>query len=163
MNHQQRALLWLRLAAVVVMGLGGVVLAQTPQIGESSGFTVVGPRVFPTIIGIGCLLFGALFFIRVTVAPDHDLIAEVTAEEASTDWPITLVLLGVLVGYAAVLWPLGYVVATTLFFPLSSRVLGSTHWRRDVLVGLAIGLIVYLAFTRLLGIRLPAGILSGLL
>ncbi|WP_322488524.1 tripartite tricarboxylate transporter TctB family protein [Chloroflexus sp.] len=161
MNHQQRALLWLRLAAVAVMGLGGVILAQTPQIGESVGFTVVGPRVFPTIIGLGCLLFGALFLIRVTITPDHDLIGEVTAEEASTDWPTTLVLLAILVGYAAVLWPLGYVMATALFFPLSSHVLGSTHWRRDVLVGLAIGLIVYLTFTRLLGVRLPAGILSG--
>lgn len=162
MNPQTRALLALRLAALAVMGLGGIILAQTPQIGQSAGFTVVGPREFPTIVGIGCLGWGGLFFLRLTALPDHALIADVAAEEQRTDWPTTLLLLGLLIAYAAALWPLGYVIATTLFFPLSSRVLGSTRLRRDTLVGFLIGLVVYLTFTRLLGVRLPAGMLSGL-
>lgn len=163
MNAHIRALLSLRLAALAVIGLGGVILSQITQISESAGFTVVGPRVFPTIVGSGCLIFGLLFFLRVTVVPDHDLVAEVAAEEQTTDWSTTLLLLVLLVTYAAVLWSLGYVIATTIFFPLSSRILGSRHLRRDLLIGFLIGLIVYLAFTRLLGVRLPAGILSGLL
>jgi putative tricarboxylic transport membrane protein len=163
MNAQTRSLLALRLAALAIMGLGGIILIQTPQIRESAGFSVVGPRVFPIIVGIGCLIFGLLFFLRVTAIPDHVLIADVTGEEQITDWSTTLSLLGILIVYAAVLWPLGYVIATTLFFPLSSRILGSYQLRRDLLIGFLIGLIVYLTFTRLLGVRLPAGILSGLL
>ncbi|WP_322488209.1 tripartite tricarboxylate transporter TctB family protein [Chloroflexus sp.] len=162
MNEQARALLALRLVALAVMGLGGVILAQTPHIGQGAGFTVVGPQVFPTIVGLGCLGLGGLFLLRLTALPDHALIAEVAAEERRTDWPTTLLLAGLLIAYAAALSPLGYVIATTLFFPLSSRILGSRQLRRDTVIGFVIGMVVYLTFTRLLGVRLPAGILSGL-
>lgn len=163
MNHQARALLALRLAALAILGLGGMILAQTPSISQSAGFTVVGPRVFPIIVGTGCLFFGTLFFLRVTVIPDRALIEDIIAEEQRTDWSTTLLLLGILITYAAILSPLGYVIATTLFFPLSSRVLGSPRLRRDTLVGLVISVVIYVTFTRLLGVRLPAGLLGALL
>jgi hypothetical protein len=34
--------------------------------------------------------------------------------------------------------------------------------RRDIIVGVALGLVIYLAFTRVLGVRLPAGLLTGI-
>jgi len=87
----------------------------------------------------------------------------VVAEERMIDWLMTATVLALLVVYAALLESLGYVLATTIFFALNSRVLGSRRLRRDVLIGFAIGIAVYLFFTRLLGVRLPAGLLSGLL
>ncbi len=162
MNPRSRALIGLRLAALAIVGLGIMILAQTSTIGGAASATMVSPRVFPTIVGFGCLILGGLWFLQVTVLPDHELITEVIEEERLTDWPVTLTLFGVLIAYAAALWPLGYVIATTLFLPLASRVLGSTHTQRDLLTGFMIGLLVYFIFTRLLGIRLPAGLLSGL-
>ncbi len=157
------ALFGLRLTALVVIFLGGVILTQVAHIGSGAGFIVVGPRVFPTIVGVGILLLGVLFFLRVTAKPDQDLISEVTAEEAATDWTTILLTSLSLVVYASLLKPLGYALATGLFFPVVSRVFGSQRLRRDVFIGITLGLVIYLSFTRILGVRLPAGLLAGIL
>lgn len=161
--HSSRALLGLRLAAFAVIGLGGIILAQATQIGRGAGYMVVRPNIFPLIVGIGFLVLGGLFLLRTTVWLDKDLLAEVTAEEATTDWATTALGLLVLVGYAALLHPLGYPLATALFFPAGTRILHSTHLRRDIIIGLVLGFAIYLIFTRVLGVRLPAGILAGIL
>lgn len=162
-SFSARALFGLRLAALVVALLGGVILTQAPHIGAGAGFIVVGPRVFPTVVGIGVLLLGLLFLLRTTAQPDRDLIAEVASEEASTDWPTILLTFVALVVYAALLKPLGYALATGLFFPIVTRIFGSTRLGRDAVIGMALGLIIYLSFTQILGVRLPAGLLAGIL
>lgn len=158
-----RALFSLRFAALTVITLGGITLAQVSQIGTGAGYIVVGPRVFPTVVGIGALILGLLFLLRTTVMLDNDLVKEVTTEEATTDWPTTILTLLSLVAYASLLHPLGYTIATALFFPVVGRILGSTRLRRDIVIGLALGFVIYLTFTRVLGVRLPAGLLTGIL
>lgn len=161
--HSARALFGLRLAALTVISLGGIILTQVSQIGTGAGFIVVGPRIFPTVVGIGFLVLGLLFVLRMTVLLDRDLVAEVTTEEATTDWSTTISAFLALVAYASLLHPLGYTLATALFFPVAGRILGSTRLRRDIIIGLALGLAIYLTFTRVLGVRLPAGLLTGIL
>ncbi len=158
-----RALFGLRLAALAVFILGGIILTQVPQIGTGAGYIVVGPRVFSTVIGIGLLVLGLLFLLRTTFVLDKDLVAEFAMEEAITDWRTTILTLLSLVGYASLLHPLGYTIATALFFPVVGRILGSRRLKRDIIIGVALGLIIYLAFTRILGVRLPAGLLAGIL
>jgi len=157
------ALFGLRLAALTVIILGGIILTQVSRVGTGAGFIVVGPRIFPTVVGVGILVLGLLFLLRTTVLLDNDLVVEVTAEEATTDWHTTFQTLLSLVAYASLLHPLGYTLATALFFPIVGRILGSTRLRRDIIVGVALGLVIYLAFTRVLGVRLPAGLLTGIL
>lgn len=158
-----RALLGPRIAALIVISLGGIILTQVSQIGTGAGFIVIGPRIFPLVVGIGFLILGLLFLLRTTLIPDNDLIAEVAAESATTDWSTTALTLLSLVAYASLLHPLGYALATAVFFPVVARILGSSHSGRNVLIGLVLGLAIYLIFTRLLGVRLPAGLLAGIL
>lgn len=157
------ALFGLRLAALTVIILGGIILTQVSQIGTGAGFIVVGPRIFPTVVGVGILVLGLLFLLRTTVLLDNDLVAEVVTEEATTDWSTTILSLLSLVAYASLLHPLGYTLATALLFPVIGRILGSTRLRRDIIVGVTLGLVIYLTFTRVLGVRLPAGLLTGIL
>lgn len=159
----RRGLIGPRLAAIAMIILGGVTLAQISRIGTGAGFIVIGPRFFPWVVGLGLLVLGFLLLLRTTFLLDHALAADVAAEEVSTDWPATLLVLASLVGYAWLLRPLGYALATTLFFPTSTRILGSTRLWRDIVIGLALGFGIYLIFTRVLGVRLPAGLLSGIL
>lgn len=158
-----RALLGLRLTALAVIGLGGIILTQATQIGRGAGYMVVRPNVFPVAVGIGLLILGGLFLLRTTFMPDGDLLAEVAAEEATTDWPSMIAALAALVVYAVLLHPLGYTLATALFFPVTARILGSRRVWRDIIIGLVFGLAIYLIFTRVLGVRLPAGLLAGIL
>ena len=64
--------------------------------------------------------------------------------------------------YTAVLEALGYVLPTILIAAVILRVLGVTSWKVLILasVGLSVG--TYYLFGRILGIDLPAGILSFL-
>ena len=158
-----RALLGLRIAALLVIILGGIILTQVSQIGTGAGFIVIGPRIFPLVVGIGVLALGLFFLLRTTVLLDRDLITDVEVEEASTDWSTTVLALLSLIAYASLLHPLGYTLATALFFPVVGRILGSHRLWRDITIGLALGLAIYLIFTRVLGVRLPAGLLAGIL
>jgi putative tricarboxylic transport membrane protein len=57
----------------------------------------------------------------------------------------------------------GYVLATSVFFFGAARLLGNGDGRgailRDAIVAIGLSLVIYLVFTRLLGIGLPSGVL----
>lgn len=163
-EERRRSWLGPRLVAIVVLGIGVVALSQAFAIREGAGYSVVGPRFFPIVVALGLLLWGVAFLVRTTpLAPDEDLAAQAAAEEAATHWATVLMIMAVLVLYVFTLGPLGYPVATALFFPVGARMMGSRHFRRDLITGILLGLVIYLVFTRFLGVRLPAGVLAGIL
>jgi putative tricarboxylic transport membrane protein len=73
--------------------------------------------------------------------------------------PAALATLGLalVVEVALVDW-LGFVVASTLMFAIAARAFGSRRPARDTIVGLAIAAVIYVAFTRGLGVGLPHGV-----
>jgi putative tricarboxylic transport membrane protein len=116
------------------------------------------------LAAVGLFLFGLLFLSRTTpLWPDTDLAEEAAAEEAATHWITVALIVVALLVYPFLLAPLGYTVATALFFPVVSRMMGSRRIVRDVLVGIGLGVVIYVTFTQFLGVRLPAGLLRGLL
>jgi putative tricarboxylic transport membrane protein len=162
-NDASRGLLEARLAALVVILLGLLALFGAAQVGAGAGYVAVAPSVMPVVIGIGLVALGALLLLRATVRPDLDLARHVQAEAATTDWKTTGLTMAALVGYALVLGVLGYILATTVFIPVSASILGSRRPGRDVAVGAMIGIVVYVGFTQFLGVRLPAGLLDPVL
>jgi putative tricarboxylic transport membrane protein len=68
-------------------------------------------------------------------------------------------LVAVLIGYVLVLDLLGYILATALAFVACAWVIGSRKLIRDVVIGVLLAVGIYYAFTELLAIRLPAGVL----
>ena len=158
-----RGLLEVRLAAAAVIGLGLLALVGATQVGSGAGYVAVSPSVMPGVIGLGLVALGGLLLLRATVRPDLDLARHVEAEAAVTDWRTTSLVLVALVAYALTLGLLGYVLATALFIPVVARILGSRRSGRDVVVGVVIGVVVYVAFTQFLSVRLPAGLLDPIL
>jgi putative tricarboxylic transport membrane protein len=158
-----RGLLEARLAAVAVIALGLLALVGATQVGPGAGYVAVSPSVMPVVIGFGLVALGVLLLLRATVRPDLDLARHVAAEAALTDWRTTGLVLVALVAYALTLGPLGYVLATTWFIPTVARILGSSRPVRDVVIGVLLGIVVYIGFTQFLGVRLPAGLLDPIL
>jgi putative tricarboxylic transport membrane protein len=143
---------------VVLLGIAIAVLAATTAIRSPEGYAVTGPRFAPLVVGILLALLALLFLARTLVRPDVELAERAAREQATTDWaPPALVAVALLV-YALLMEPLGYVVATTLFFPVVAYVLGSRSPVRDVIAGLVLGAVLYVAFTQFLGVDLPAGL-----
>jgi putative tricarboxylic transport membrane protein len=127
------------------------------------GYTVVGSGFFPWTVATGLILLGSLFVLRATVFPDRGLADHVADESRETHWPTVALTAMALLAYAFALGPLGYIVATAAFIPAVARILGSRRTARDLLLGIALSVAIYVVFTRLLEVRLPGGVLGRLL
>ena len=118
-----------------------------------------GPRAWGLLLlGLAIAVLAALFLARTLIRPDVELAERAAREQRSTDWAPPALVVVALLGYALLMEPIGYVVATTLFFPVVARVLGSRAPARDVIAGLVLGAVLYVAFTQFLGVDLPAGL-----
>ncbi|WP_275096900.1 tripartite tricarboxylate transporter TctB family protein [Sedimenticola hydrogenitrophicus] len=139
-----------------ILGLGLLVLAvaygwaaqQWPE--PFGGAESVGPETFPTILSV-VLVAGSLYLM---VKPDPD--AQWPLGKSALELVISLV---VLVIYALLLEPLGFVIATTL-------AVGTLSWRmgalpaRAFLTGLVSAVVVFVLFNYGLDLSLPAGLLE---
>jgi putative tricarboxylic transport membrane protein len=162
-QRPRRGVLGLRIAAVLILIFGLVVLYQAIRIAGEGGYGPQDPGFFPLIVAVGLVFFGVLFLLETTVRLDPALRESVAEEEEATHWSTVGLVIAALLIYAFVLAPLGYVVATTLFFTAVTWVLGSRHLIRNFLIGLVASAVLYYGFTQLLGVRLPGGVLDFVL
>ncbi|MBW3197324.1 tripartite tricarboxylate transporter TctB family protein [Marinobacter nauticus] len=139
-----------------ILGLGLLVLAvaygwaaqQWPE--PFGGAEGVGPETFPTILSV-VLVVGSLYLM---IEPDPD-----------ARWPVgksaleLLVSVLVLVVYALLLEPLGFVIATTLAVGTLSWRMGAAP-KRAFLTGLGSAVVVLVLFNYGLSLSLPAGLLE---
>lgn len=152
-----------RIAAGVVLLASAVVLFDAVRIAADSGAGPQQSGFFPMIVGLGLVLCALAFLLRTTIRLDDAMIARADEEHANANWRTLWIVIGGLVLYAFLLDPLGYIIATSLF-------LGSIVWvvgRRTVIIDIVIAVLfsvaTYFAFTELLGVRLPPGLLEPVL
>lgn len=139
-----------------ILGLGLLVLAvaygwvaqQWPE--PFGGAETVGPETFPTILSV-VLVAGSIYLM---VKPDPD--AQWPLGKTALELVLSLV---VLVVYAMLLEPLGFVISTTL-------AVGTLSWRmgappgRAFVTGLVSAVVVFVLFNYGLSLNLPAGLLE---
>jgi putative tricarboxylic transport membrane protein len=141
-------------AALVAFGL--LMLSQVPAI-KADGIELGGPRFFPLLVLVLLTALSVVYLLQQLRAVVRR--TGLLPVERFQHLPAAAALVGLLVVYAFVLAPVGYVIATSGFFVGASRAMGSRQLPRDVVVGIGLALLVYLSFTRLLGVSLPAGVL----
>jgi len=71
-------------------------------------------------------------------------------------WKETALLISFAIAYAIVLRPFGFIVSTTLFIILSSRVLGETNIIRSITTGIITSGLIWYLVDEVLGIYLVA-------
>lgn len=136
------------LGLVLVYGWGGTQLTASLQ-GD-----VIGPAFFPRLLTVLGILLGILLFVQ--GVPDAK--KEKLAEEGSD---ITaLVPAAMLLAYALVFEPLGFLLATPLFLVITFRYLGHPSWAGIFGYSAAVTAVVFVLFKYLLDIRLPLGPLA---
>jgi putative tricarboxylic transport membrane protein len=147
-----------RIAGLALLAMGVAALVATTRIPSAGeGWAVSGPRFVPLVASVMLILLSVAYLVRTVVRPDIELARFAAAEAAKTHWPTPGLVMAGLLGYVALLMPLGYALATALFYTATARVLGSTHLLRDAGWGVVLGVAVSYAFTRWLGVRLPVG------
>jgi putative tricarboxylic transport membrane protein len=124
----------------------------------------VGPRLFPMVVGIGLLVIAVVMAIAIPRGSRGEAEAgEDIDPDLPSDWRTVGLLVGLFVGLIVLVDPLGWTIASALFFAGCATVLGSRHYVRNIVIGAVLGVGSFYAFYSGLGIPLPAGILDGIL
>jgi putative tricarboxylic transport membrane protein len=148
----------------LLLALGIFVIAEAAVIPIPVAASNVGPRFMPYFAG-GLLTLAAAWtivelFRGHSVAPEESELADPSQK---LDWKRVSILIGSVVAFAILLDPLGYLLAApiALFGLLLS--FGARRWWVMALVAVVLPVLIYLFFSRTLGISLPDGLLAGIL
>ena len=148
------------LVSIGLAALGIFVVAGTQDIASVGGYSQVGPRVFPYIIGAGLILFGGMLCWQAVNGGWRNVPAEETPHEG--DWVEFAQLRAAIILHMASIGSAGFVLASTFLFALIARAFGSRRPFRNVVVGFLLSVAAFFIFTRGLGLNLPSGLLGGL-
>lgn len=142
-------------AGVLLVVLAAVVLREAFAVPVGRDL-ISGPRLFPVVITV---IFAGL---AVTYLA-HEVIALArrrdTDAEPLGDVVKVVAMVALLVGYAFVLEPIGYILSTFVLFVTGAFLLGSRSWKRDVVVGVGLSFGIFVVFTQLLSVHLPSGVI----
>lgn len=159
---QRRLLPWGEwLVSLALLGIGVVVLLDGLHQEASRSASGVGAGFMPKIVGAALIGLSAALMVQIARGrlgqPDE---SEGEVDVRRTRWvPLAVCVAAVLVFIAGVEF-LGYVIVSSIVFWLTAWAVGARHILRTAVIGIALALVVYLAFTRLLDIPLPAGVLG---
>ncbi len=151
----------LALAAVV---FGILIVWQATLIRLTPAYSKVGPRVIPYVVGAGLVVVGIWLAYEALTGRASAGTAE--SEDADptlpTDWR-TVGLLGLaLLAYLVLIERAGFIIASATLFVTAAFAMGSRRLARDIAIGIVMAAILYLVFSRGLGLSLPAGVLAGI-
>lgn len=152
-----------RIIALAVLALAGLYFYGISKIRVPSIVDALGPRTFPTMIGVGLVFAACLLFLETRSASRRS--APKPAPKAGDDAeppPQVGILAGVVVVtavYFAAFEPVGYLLATSIYLLALTAYFNPRN--RFVAASSSIGFacLTYFAFKELLGVRLPGGLL----
>lgn len=147
------------LVSLALAALGLYVLIGTQNISAGGGYSQVGPRAFPYMIGSGLLILGGILVWQAVSGGWRNVPLDQAHE--TPDWPAFAILSGgVILHMVSIAWA-GFILASTFLFIVIARGLGSRKLLRDILVGTVLSTAAFFLFTAGLGLNLPHGLLRG--
>lgn len=148
------------LVSLAFLALGSFVIYGTTDIAETQGYSQIGPRLFPYIIGIGMSLCGAALGWQALNGGWRNVPMDIEGHQAPDRMSFVIISLGIVLHMMLIGWA-GFILASALMFVLIARGFGSRRAVRDLLIGVALTTAAFLVFTLGLGLRLPAGPFGG--
>jgi putative tricarboxylic transport membrane protein len=146
--------------AAFVAAVGVWLLIETVGLQVPATTNVIGPKFFPSLVGVALVLVAGLLAWE-ALRPRGAAGGSGHAVPAPPgDWRTLGLLAGTLGVHLALLAFIGYITAAAALFWGAALALGSRHRLRDLVVGLALGVVLYLACTRGLSLTLPRGALE---
>lgn len=148
---------------VLLLGIGATIVAW--RLPEAGGYARIGPNVAPRIVSVGLILLGVWLLAEVFTGGFRSRVPDNPAERgehAFAGSAFAWVSAG-LIAQMALIHTAGFVIAAAVLFACVARAFGSARWLRDLIIGLVLGLLVFLFFVRFLNVNLPAGWLRPIL
>ena len=143
------------------LAIAGALAALAIVIGwDTSSLTLtsvygVGPKAMPYIVAVGLALLSAGNFI-------NGMKGDLPEREALDGQAIFRILGGLSALIAVIGFGYGFIIGTTLLFAMTAAAFGRKAFHIDLLIGFVLAVIVYVVFSKLLSLSLPAGPLERL-
>jgi putative tricarboxylic transport membrane protein len=149
------------IVAVALLGIGVVVLFDGLNQAASTSASGVGAGFMPTVVGVFLIVLSAALIVQVA----RGRLGEADESEGDVDvrhtrWVPLAVCVAAVLFFIVAVEPLGYVIVSSIVFFLTAWALGARSVVRTAVIAIVLSVVVYLSFTRLLDIDLPAGILG---
>jgi putative tricarboxylic transport membrane protein len=147
-----------------VLALGIAVAIATAQLSSAGGYARIGPNMAPAVIAAGLILVGLWLLYEALsggwcgATPDD---AGARNEHGFHSGAFIWVSAG-LFAQMLLIHRAGFVLAQAALFACVARGFGSKRAARDLVIGLVLGLAVFVFFVKFLNVSLPAGWLSFL-
>jgi putative tricarboxylic transport membrane protein len=138
-------------AGVLALGVGAA--AVTTTLSGEGGYAGIGPNFMPALVSGGLIAVGVwLLYEALTGGWRRRVEEHRRFSTRAFGW----VSAGLFV-HMALIGGAGFVIAGTALFVFVARAFGSHRFLRDLAVGVALTLAIYIFFTQLLNVNLPAG------
>jgi putative tricarboxylic transport membrane protein len=150
---------------VVAIGAGtvllaGVVAREVLNIPGDAVYARVGPQAIPWVVAAMLAVLGAALAIQGFLGGGAD---EAGDAHGSIDRAGVLWLLAGLALNVALIDRAGFIIAATALFVCTARAFRSTAPVRDAAIGVALALVSYVGFDRVLGYKIGSGLIERLL
>lgn len=148
-----------------IAALGIFVLLVSATLPGSRSYSAIGANFMPFVVGAGLLLVGLALLAETFTGGWRNAAEDDPAArgEHPLHWPAFAWITAGLFAQMALIGSAGFVIAAGVVFTCVARGFGSARPLRDALIGLGLGLGVFLFFVRFLNVNLPAGWLQPLL
>jgi putative tricarboxylic transport membrane protein len=147
-----------------LLAIGVVVLLDGLGQRASSSASGVGAGFMPKVVGVLLIALSAALALEVARGRLGEAeSAEGDVDVRQTKWvPLGICIAAALIFIAGV-EQLGYIIVSTIAFWLTAWAMGARRHLRSAFIAVVMSVVVYVVFTRLLDIDLPAGVLEGIL
>jgi putative tricarboxylic transport membrane protein len=148
-----------------VLALGIVATIVAFRLPEGGGYARIGPNFMPKVVSAGLIILGLWLLGEVFTGGWRESTPDDPAERGEHAF-IPSAFLWVTAGLfaqMALIQYAGFVLAGMVMFACVTRGFGSTRIVRDLVIGLVLGLLVFLFFVKFLNVGLPAGWLQPIL
>lgn len=148
-----------------VLALGVAAAIATARLPGEGGYAGIGPNFMPGVVAAALMLCGLWLLYEAFSGGWRARLSDDPAERGDHVFhaPGFFWVSAGLAAHMALIGVAGFVVAGALLFAGVARGFGSSRVARDVALGAAICLALFLFFVRFLNVHLPAGWLSPLL
>jgi putative tricarboxylic transport membrane protein len=152
------------LFAGLLLAIGVLVFFDTQTLPPSNAASGIGPAFFPRVVAVVAVAIAVTLVVQVLRGGrGHADEGEGDVDLSTLHLSSALIVIGAVVMHSLLLERAGYIITAALTFWAIAYAIGSRRYVRDALLALAVGVVVYVVFTRGLSIRLPAGVLEGVL
>lgn len=154
-DHQERRRDWAALAIAAFLAVvAGVMLWDSARLADLGGYSGVGPATIPRVVAF-CLLGLAVWTVAAGLRGDFP------ERPAQNPQPVLWIVAGLAL-QLMLLKPLGFSIATGVLFAFTARAFGKRNLAMTLPIGIVFAFAVWVVFSQLLMLHLPAGPLERL-